>query len=104
MGRSGWLLVVSLVAGVSSWTPPHAGAAALEIVKTRALSHGYEAAGHAHGFKLDTTEHSWGCDYFVETGRMMPVDALDTLRSTTRSSSAPSVGPTCPTTSRSGAC
>jgi tartrate dehydrogenase/decarboxylase/D-malate dehydrogenase len=41
-----------------------------------------EAAGHAHGFKLDTTEHSWGCDYFVDTGRMMPVDALDTLRST----------------------
>ncbi len=40
------------------------------------------AAGRAHGFTLDTTEHPWGCDYFVETGRMMPVDALDTLRTT----------------------
>ena len=36
-----------------------------------------EAAGRAHGFTLDTTEHPWGCDYFVDTGRMMPVDALD---------------------------
>ena len=39
-----------------------------------------EAAGRAHGFALETTEHPWGCDYFVENGRMMPVDALDTLR------------------------
>ncbi len=39
-----------------------------------------EAAGRAHGFGLDLIEHPWGCDHFVETGRMMPVDALDTLR------------------------
>jgi tartrate dehydrogenase/decarboxylase/D-malate dehydrogenase len=39
-----------------------------------------EAAGRAHGFTLNLTEHPWGCDYFVDTGRMMPVDALDTLR------------------------
>jgi tartrate dehydrogenase/decarboxylase/D-malate dehydrogenase len=39
-----------------------------------------EAAGRAHGFELELTEHPWGCDYFVETGRMMPVDAIDTLR------------------------
>src|SRR5918998_5389158 len=39
-----------------------------------------EAAGRAHGFALSTTEHPWGCDYFVEHGRMMPPDALDTLR------------------------
>jgi tartrate dehydrogenase/decarboxylase/D-malate dehydrogenase len=39
-----------------------------------------EAAGRAHGFALETTEHPWGCDYFVDTGRMMPVDALDSLR------------------------
>jgi len=39
-----------------------------------------EAAGRAHDFQLDLTEHPWGCDYFVDTGRMMPVDALDTLR------------------------
>jgi tartrate dehydrogenase/decarboxylase / D-malate dehydrogenase len=39
-----------------------------------------EAAGRAHGFTLEPTEHPWGCDYFVDTGRMMPVDALETLR------------------------
>ena len=41
-----------------------------------------EAAGRAHGFALDLTEYPWGCDYFVATGRMMPVDGIDTLRST----------------------
>jgi tartrate dehydrogenase/decarboxylase/D-malate dehydrogenase len=40
-----------------------------------------EAAGRAHGFELKVTEHPWGCGHFVETGRMMPEDALDTLRS-----------------------
>src|SRR5919108_380300 len=35
-----------------------------------------EAAGRAHGFALDLPEYPWGCDYFVATGRMMPVDAL----------------------------
>jgi tartrate dehydrogenase/decarboxylase / D-malate dehydrogenase len=39
-----------------------------------------EAAGRRHGFALDLTEHPWGCDYFVETGRMMPPDAIETLR------------------------
>ncbi len=39
-----------------------------------------EAAGRAHGFTLALTEHPWGCDHFVETGRMMPADALETLR------------------------
>ena len=39
-----------------------------------------EAAGRAHGFELQLTEHPWGCDYYVETGSMMPADALDTLR------------------------
>ena len=39
-----------------------------------------EAAGRAHGFALDLIEHPWGCDYFVETGRMMPVDGLDSMR------------------------
>jgi len=38
-----------------------------------------EAAGRAHGFSLRLTEHPWGCDYFVEHGRMMPPDALETL-------------------------
>ncbi len=39
-----------------------------------------EAAGRVHGFGLELTEHPWGCDHFVETGRMMPEDALETLR------------------------
>jgi len=39
-----------------------------------------EAVGRAHGFELRLTAHPWGCDHFVETGSMMPVDALDTLR------------------------
>ena len=54
--------------GIGSEVTP----AALEVL---------EAAGRAHGFALDTTEHPWGCDYFVEHGRMMPGDALDTLGS-----------------------
>jgi len=39
-----------------------------------------EAAGRAHGFGLEPTEYPWGCDYFVENGRMMPPEALDQLR------------------------
>jgi tartrate dehydrogenase/decarboxylase/D-malate dehydrogenase len=39
-----------------------------------------EAAGRAHGLELELTEYPWGCDHFVETGSMMPADALDTLR------------------------
>ena len=39
-----------------------------------------EAAGRAHGFGLDVTEYPWGCDYFVEHGRMMAADGLDRLR------------------------
>jgi tartrate dehydrogenase/decarboxylase/D-malate dehydrogenase len=38
-----------------------------------------EAAGRAHGFRLELTEYPWGCDHFVETGRMMPSDAIETL-------------------------
>jgi tartrate dehydrogenase/decarboxylase / D-malate dehydrogenase len=39
-----------------------------------------EAAGRAHDFALELTEHPWGCDHFVETGRMMPADGIDILR------------------------
>jgi tartrate dehydrogenase/decarboxylase / D-malate dehydrogenase len=39
-----------------------------------------EAAGRAHGFELQLTEHPWGCDHYVQTGAMMPDDALDALR------------------------
>jgi tartrate dehydrogenase/decarboxylase / D-malate dehydrogenase len=38
------------------------------------------AAGERHGFGLETTEHPWGCDYFVDTGRMMAADGLEQLR------------------------
>jgi tartrate dehydrogenase/decarboxylase / D-malate dehydrogenase len=38
-----------------------------------------EAAGRAHGFGLELTGFPWGCDHHVETGRMMPADALETL-------------------------
>ena len=30
-----------------------------------------EAAGERFGFRLEPTEYEWGCDYFVEHGRMM---------------------------------
>jgi tartrate dehydrogenase/decarboxylase / D-malate dehydrogenase len=39
-----------------------------------------EAAGRAHEFELTLTEYPWGCDHFVQTGHMMPADALDALR------------------------
>jgi len=39
-----------------------------------------QAAGQKHGFALSTTEYPWGCDYFVEHGRMMPPDGLELLR------------------------
>jgi tartrate dehydrogenase/decarboxylase / D-malate dehydrogenase len=39
-----------------------------------------EAAGRAHGFAFDVTEYPWGCDHFVETGRMMAADGLERLR------------------------
>ena len=39
------------------------------------------AAGRAHGFELAPTEYGWGCDHYVETGAMMPEDALDRLAS-----------------------
>src|SRR4051794_23258210 len=38
------------------------------------------AAGERHGYTLDVTAHPWGCDHFVETGRMMVPDGLEQLR------------------------
>ncbi len=40
--------------------------------------------GHAArraGLTLDVVEYPWGCDYYRETGRMMPPGGLDDLRS-----------------------
>jgi tartrate dehydrogenase/decarboxylase / D-malate dehydrogenase len=30
--------------------------------------------------EIDATEYPWGCDFYLETGAMMPPDGLDTLR------------------------
>jgi tartrate dehydrogenase/decarboxylase/D-malate dehydrogenase len=38
------------------------------------------AAGERHGFALEPTEYPWGCDHFVESGRMMAPDGLERLR------------------------
>jgi tartrate dehydrogenase/decarboxylase/D-malate dehydrogenase len=38
------------------------------------------AAAARHGFALEFVAFPWGCDYYLETGRMMPADGLDTLR------------------------
>ena len=37
------------------------------------------AAGR-HGARIAWTEYDWGSDHYRRTGRMMPVDALETLR------------------------
>ena len=33
------------------------------------------------GFCLEFTEYSWGCEYYLKTGEMMPDDGLDQLKS-----------------------
>jgi len=38
-----------------------------------------EAAGRKHDFALEVTEYAWGCDLYVESGRMAPPDYLETL-------------------------
>jgi tartrate dehydrogenase/decarboxylase / D-malate dehydrogenase len=38
-----------------------------------------DLAGTRRGFKLSWDDHEWGCEYFVRTGRMMPVDGLEIL-------------------------
>jgi tartrate dehydrogenase/decarboxylase/D-malate dehydrogenase len=41
-----------------------------------------QAAAHSSGdFALDFQEFPWSCTYYLEHGRMMPEDALETLRS-----------------------
>jgi tartrate dehydrogenase/decarboxylase / D-malate dehydrogenase len=41
-----------------------------------------EAAGRQFNASFNFTEFPWGAAYYFETGRMMPVDALDLLRPT----------------------
>ncbi len=38
------------------------------------------AAGLADGFRLDFQELPWSCEYYLQHGRMMPEDGLETLR------------------------
>ncbi len=38
------------------------------------------AAGQAYGFTAETETFDWGCDRYLESGEMMPVDGLDVLR------------------------
>lgn len=39
-----------------------------------------EAAAKRHGFALAAERFPWSCEYYLETGRMMPDDGIDTLR------------------------
>ena len=40
-----------------------------------------EAAAKADGsFAFEFTHFPWGCEYYLKTGRMMPADALETLK------------------------
>jgi tartrate dehydrogenase/decarboxylase / D-malate dehydrogenase len=38
-----------------------------------------DLAGARRGFKFSWDDYEWGCEYFVRTGRMMPVDGLEIL-------------------------
>ena len=39
-----------------------------------------QAATHASGIRLETTDFPWGCDYYRRTGRMLDEDGFDRLR------------------------
>ena len=43
----------------------------------RVLEHVGELDG---GFKFEFTHFPWGCDYYLQTGKMMPDDAIETLK------------------------
>ena len=64
-----------------------------------------DAAGRRFGIAFAWDQFDWSCEHYAKHGRMMP-DGRPRHRSaaTTRSSSARSASPACPTTSRSGAC
>ena len=50
----------------------------IEVVE--AGSRVLRAAAGRHGFELATDELPWGSSYYRQTGAMMPVDAIETLR------------------------
>ncbi|WP_243285876.1 tartrate dehydrogenase [Geothrix terrae] len=39
-----------------------------------------EAAAAKHGLRFQWDQFPWSCEYFLETGRMMPEDGLDRIR------------------------
>ena len=39
-----------------------------------------EAAGRRFGFDLEWTLFDWSCEVYTKTGRMMPEDALETIK------------------------
>jgi tartrate dehydrogenase/decarboxylase/D-malate dehydrogenase len=39
-----------------------------------------DAAGQRFGFELEWTTFDWSCERYTRTGRMMPEDGLDQLR------------------------
>ncbi|MBB3936138.1 tartrate dehydrogenase [Aureimonas phyllosphaerae] len=39
-----------------------------------------ERAASRHGFQLSATRFPWSCDFYRETGAMMPADGIETLR------------------------
>ncbi|WP_243322165.1 tartrate dehydrogenase [Geothrix sp. SG200] len=39
-----------------------------------------EAAGRKHGLRFAWDTFPWSCEYFLQTGRMMPEDGLDRIR------------------------
>ena len=48
---------------------------------TEEASRVLEAAAEIHGFDVATELFDWSCDRYLETGEMMPADALETLSS-----------------------
>ena len=50
-----------------------------EVVPEGAVA--LEAAARRYGFALEWREFDWSCETYAKTGRMMPEDGLDQLRS-----------------------
>jgi len=61
-----------------------------------------EAAARRYGFAFEWREFDWSCETYAKTGRMMPEDGLDRLRSFDAVFWARSAIPGCPTTCRCG--
>ncbi|MGZ6249047.1 MAG: isocitrate/isopropylmalate family dehydrogenase, partial [Syntrophales bacterium] len=38
------------------------------------------AVANKHGFRVETEDFDWGCDYYLRNGIMMPANALELLQ------------------------